>query len=203
MIRVEATASAEIRAAGARVNVRVSGAAGWFDKPAERRNAEVRELVAALAAIGIPESHTSLKGATQAGVSTATYELLVRVTDLTLLEPTLQVLATRKTAVVHGVSWWFDEDTPRVELARAAVASARVRAEALAEGLGMRVVRIVSVLDRAGAGGHTTHEGYAPQAGRGGDGAGLTVIGTRTLLHTVTVEVEAAVTEPPTSPPHG
>jgi uncharacterized protein YggE len=87
--------------------------------------------------------------------STAQQDLLLRVTDLQVLDDVLAALFSAEPAWLDGPQWTLSDETAAVrEAQRRAASDARMRAEAYAEALGGRLGALIRLADAGADGGY-------------------------------------------------
>lgn len=153
VLRVSVDHVVRISATSARVHARVRGSSLVASGVAGRKAAEVRDVVAALAARGISEDAVEV-----AGVRLATSEgriLHTQSVDIQLvvqastdqLPDILGVLADRPGVAVENLEWVYDEFEASIAGAAEAMKKARRKAEAIAASAGLEVTGIAMASD--------------------------------------------------------
>ena len=153
VLRVSVDHVVRISATSARVHARVRGSSLVASGVAGRKAAEVRDVVAALAARGITEDAVEV-----AGVRLATSEgriLHTQSVDIQLvvqastdqLPDILGVLADRPGVAVENLEWVYDEFEASITAAAEAMKKARRKAEAIAAAAGLEVTGIANASD--------------------------------------------------------
>jgi uncharacterized protein YggE len=153
LLRVSVDHVVRISATSARVHARVRGSSLLATGVAGRKAAEVRDLVAALAAGGISEDAVEV-----AGVRLTTSEgrilhsqsvdiQLVVTADPDHLPDVLGVLAERPGVAVENLEWVYDEFEASITAAAEAMKKARRKAEAIAAAAGLEVTGIATASD--------------------------------------------------------
>jgi uncharacterized protein YggE len=153
LLRVNVDHVVRISATSARVSARVRGSSLIASGVAGRKAAEVRDLVAALAARGINEDAVEV-----AGVRLTTSEgriLHSQSVDIQLivtanpdqLPDVLGVLADRPGVAVENLEWVYEEFEASITAAAEAMKKARRKAEAIAASAGLEVTGIATASD--------------------------------------------------------
>jgi len=153
LLRVSVDHLVRISATSARVHARVRGSSLVATGVAGRKAAEVRDVVAALAARGISEDAVEV-----AGVRLTTSEgriLHSQSVDIQLvvtanpdqLPDVLGVLADRPGVAVENLEWVYDEFEASITAAAEAMKKARRKAEAIAAAAGLEVTGITTASD--------------------------------------------------------
>ena len=153
LLRVNVDHLVRISATSARVHARVRGSSLVATGVAGRKAAEVRDVVAALAARGISEDAVEV-----AGVRLTTSEgriLHSQSVDIQLvvtanpdqLPDVLGVLADRPGVAVENLEWVYDEFEASITAAAEAMKKARRKAEAIAAAAGLEVTGITTASD--------------------------------------------------------
>jgi uncharacterized protein YggE len=153
LLRVSVDHLVRISATSARVHARVRGSSLIATGVAGRKAAEVRDVVAALAARGISEDAVEV-----AGVRLTTSEgrilhsqsvdiQLVITADPDGLPDVLGVLADRPGVAVENLEWVYDEFEASITAAAEAMKKARRKAEAIAGAAGLEVTGITTASD--------------------------------------------------------
>jgi len=153
LLRVSVDHLVRISATSARVHARVRGSSLVATGVAGRKAAEVRDVVAALAARGISEDAVEV-----AGVRLTTSEgriLHSQSVDIQLvvtanpdqLPDVLGVLADRPGVAVEHLEWVYDEFEASITAAAEAMKKARRKAEAIAAAAGLEVTGITTASD--------------------------------------------------------
>ena len=142
-----------IDATGARVHVTLRAQSSLAATAATKKVAEVRALVEALAAAGIPDDSIDVTGvqiATGQGKILASQEVRITLEIATTpeqLPEVLGILAARHGLAVDQVEWTYDEFEASITATADAMRMARRKADAVAEAAGLRVVGITSASD--------------------------------------------------------
>ncbi|MGC3992983.1 MAG: SIMPL domain-containing protein [Propionicimonas sp.] len=152
-LRITVDHTVRISARSARVHATVTGSATLTSGVAGRKAALVRELVADLAAHGVPEDAVEVTGvrlSTSDGrllrSQSVEFGLVVDVaTDL--LPDVLGVLADRQGLAVDRVEWVYDEFEASVGVTATAMTMARRKADAVAAAAGLEVTGILEASD--------------------------------------------------------
>ena len=153
LLRVNVDHLVRISATSARVHARVRGSSLVATGVAGRKAAEVRDVVAALAAHGISEDAVEV-----AGVRLTTSEgriLHSQSVDIQLvvtanpdqLPDVLGVLADRPGVAVENLEWVYDEFEASITAAAEAMKKARRKADAIAAAAGLEVTGITTASD--------------------------------------------------------
>ena len=153
LLRVNVDHLVRISATSARVHARVRGSSLVATGVAGRKAAEVRDVVAALAAHDISEDAVEV-----AGVRLTTSEgriLHSQSVDIQLvvtanpdqLPDVLGVLADRPGVAVEHLEWVYDEFEASITAAAEAMKKARRKAEAIAAAAGLEVTGITTASD--------------------------------------------------------
>ena len=153
LLRVSVDHVVRISATSARVHARVRGSSLVATGIAGRKAAEVRDVVAALAARGISEDAVEV-----AGVRLTTSEgrilhsqsvdiQLVVTADSDQLPDVLGVLADRPGVAVENLEWVYDEFEASITAAAEAMTKARRKADAIAAAAGLEVTGITTASD--------------------------------------------------------
>ena len=153
ILRVSVDHRVRISAMAARVHARIHGSSMVATGTAGRTAAEVRDLVAALAARGITEDAVEVAGirlATRDGriLHSQSVEIqLVVSADPEQLPDLLGVLADRPGVAVEHLEWVFDEFEASISAAAEAMTKARRKADAIAAAAGLEVTGIANASD--------------------------------------------------------
>lgn len=153
LLRVSVDHLVRISATSARVHARVHGSSLVATGTAGRKAAEVRDVVAALAARGLSEDAVEVAGirlTTSNGriLHSQTVEIqLVVSADPERLPDVLGVLADRPGVAVEHVEWVYDEFEASIVAAAEAMTKARRKAEAIAAAAGLEVTGIANASD--------------------------------------------------------
>ncbi len=153
LLRVSVDHLVRITASSARVHARVHGSSMVTTGTAGRKAAEVRELIAALAARGVAEDSVEV-----AGIRLNTSEgriLHSQSVDIQLvvnaaadqLPDVLGVLADRPGVAVEQLEWVYDEFDASIGAAAEAMTRARRKADAIASAAGLEVTGIANASD--------------------------------------------------------
>jgi uncharacterized protein YggE len=147
----------ELTAHAADLFVRVQGQSLVTGRAALQKAKEVALIVEGLKAQGLAEQAIELVGI-QAEVrsgllsksSAASYELKVRCTNLDDLPAVLGVITGAKNAQLERLEWQFPRDAATEgRLLAEAAKNAQIKARAVAEGLGVRLGRLLRATDRS------------------------------------------------------
>jgi len=154
IIRVDVTHEEELVADGFDLFVTVRGSSVFTGRAAFEKAAEVKSLVEGVRVVGLGRDDVSLVGVqvdVESGLlsksSSARYSLRMRAGEVERLADVLTAVASAKNATVDRLVWRYPEgEDARQAWLRAAVASARGRADAIAGGLGLRVTGVRRVI---------------------------------------------------------
>lgn len=153
LLRVSVDHLVRITASSARVHARVHGSSLVTTGTAGKKAAEVRELVAALAARGVAEEAVEVAGirlTTSEGrilhSQSVDIQLVVNATADQLPE-VLGALADRPGVAVEHLEWVYDEFEASIAAAAEAMARARRKADAIAGAAGLEVTGIANASD--------------------------------------------------------
>jgi uncharacterized protein YggE len=147
VIAVDVTHDEELDADGFDLFVTVRGSSVFTGRAVFEKAAEVRALVDSLGAAGIARADVTLMGLhvdVESGLmsksSSAVYSLRVRSNQVEQLAAAVTAIAQAKSATVSRLAWRYPdgEETTQAML-RSAIRKARGRAEAMAEGAGLRI----------------------------------------------------------------
>lgn len=145
-ITVTGTATVEVAATHADVQITVRGSSSFGPDQALTKAREVVALVEALRALSIPQDRIELLGvATQSTSgrvtrsSSAAYRLNVRTDTLDQVPLVIDAVAGQKNAGIDNVAWRYPEDAGRQEALTGAVAQARAKADSVAAALEVRL----------------------------------------------------------------
>jgi uncharacterized protein YggE len=153
LLRVNVDHVVRISATSARVHARVSGSSLVATGVAGRKAAEVRDVVAALAARGISEDAVEVTGIT---LKTSEGRILhSQSVDIQLvvtassdqLPDVLGVLADRPGVAVETLEWVYEEFEASIAAAAEAMKKARRKADAIAAAAGLEVTGITTASD--------------------------------------------------------
>jgi len=153
LLRVSVDHLVGISATSARVNARVRGSSLIATGIAGRKAAEVRDVVAALAASGIREDAVEVAGirlTTSDGriLHSQSVDIQLVVTaDADQLPDVLGVLADRPGVAVEHLEWVYDEFEASITAAAEAMTKARRKADAIAAAAGLEVTGIATASD--------------------------------------------------------
>lgn len=153
LLRVTIDDHAEITATAARLHVTVSGVSRLAGNSALRRAAEVRDLVTALAAVGLEEDAVEVTGVRLAtstrgpARSQRAVILLAIRTDPEGLPSVLGVLADQPNLSLGELEWEFDSFEASIPLAAEAMRKARRKADAIAAAAGLAVTGVHNASD--------------------------------------------------------
>ena len=153
LLRVSVDHLVRLSANSARLHARVHGSSLVAAGVAGRKAAEVRDVVAALAAHGIGEDAVEVTGirlATSDGrilhSQSVDIQLVIRA-DAEQLPDVLGVLADRPGVAVERLEWVYDEFEASITAAAEAMTKARRKADAIAAAAGLEVTGIATASD--------------------------------------------------------
>jgi len=153
LLRVSVDQLVRISASSARVHASVHGSSLVSTGTAGRKAAEVRDLVAALAARGISEDAVEVAGvrlATREGriLHSQSVEIQLVISAASeQLPDVLGVLADRPGVEVEHLEWVYDEFEASITAAAEAMTKARRKADAIAAAAGLQITGIADVSD--------------------------------------------------------
>lgn len=153
ILRINVDDSVRVAAHQARLHASVKGTAAVFGNAAAKRAAEVRDLVAALAAVGLTDEAIEVTGVKLDSRSGAlgrsqSVEYLLAVTATPdELPSVLGVLAERPNLKVTELEWIYDSFEASIEATSAAMAKARRKAAAIAAAAGVEIAGIAQISD--------------------------------------------------------
>ncbi len=147
VIAVDVTHDEELEADGFDLFVTVRGSSVFTGRAVFEKAAEVRALVDSLGAAGIARTDVTLMGLhvdVESGLmsksSSAVYALRVRSSQVEQLAPAVTAIAQAKSATLSRLVWRYPEGEETTQaMLRSAIRKARGRAEAMAEGAGLRI----------------------------------------------------------------
>jgi uncharacterized protein YggE len=150
VIEVVVTHEEELAASHAFLQVSVKGSSLVTGDAALSKAREVSALVAALAAQGVPQADIrveNIQAEVSSGLltksSSATYTLRVRCDKLEGLADVLGAITSQKNATLNAIDWGYPEDDARRTGWLVACAEvANVRARAIAEALGVKLLGV-------------------------------------------------------------
>jgi uncharacterized protein YggE len=201
-IRVVAKETDDVEASKADLFVTVEGASLVTGRAALAKAREVAQLVAALAEAGIAESAISVdrvEARTSSGLltksSSAVYTLKIQCDQLASLGDVLGAITSQKNTNLYQTVWRYDE-SPEAEAKRLAVAAkrARIKAQGLADALGLRITGVHRLFEGASAPVEARSElmGLVPQAARArtmtAEDLGLAVTHRKHIETTLTID---------------
>lgn len=153
ILRITVEDTVRLEARSARVHVSVRGSSAVVARAAVRRAAEIRDLLAALAARGVSDDAVEVLGvqlATSGGKLLASqqvsFELVVAATP-DQLPDVLGVLAAQAGATVGELEWVYDGFEASIEATAEAMRRARRKADAVATAAGQQVTGIANASD--------------------------------------------------------
>lgn len=208
-VTIVAKAEREIKATRARMHVVIKGQSLFSGRAVLRKAREVRELVAALSAVGIDEGQIEveeIQASVKAGVitqsSNVAYYLCVAVDSLDLLVDALAAVTGQKDATLTRVEWLYDQTDQTYEgLLREALATAKKRAALICHELNHRNLGIHALRDRTEAGSEIlgtlgdSQYSRASRASLTNDDLGLEISHSKTLEVQLLVEFNVAPEE--------
>jgi len=153
VIRITVEHSVRISATGARVHVTMTAQSSLAATAAVKKVAEVRSLIEALGAAGIPEGAidvTDVRIVTGSGKLLTSQQVTITLEVAAGLDQVPQVLSLvvgRPGSTVDSVEWTYDEFEASIPVAQEAMRRARRKADAVAQAAGMRVVGVESASD--------------------------------------------------------
>lgn len=153
LLRVTIEDHAEITATAARLHVTVSGVTRLAGNAALRRAAEVRDLVSALATVGLGEDAVEVTGvrlstSTRGPARSQRVVILLTIrTDPDELPAVLGVLAEQPNLSLGELVWVFDSFEASIPLAAEAMRKARRKADAIAAAADLRVTGVHTASD--------------------------------------------------------
>ncbi len=210
LIRVVATDSEDVDADQADLMVTVEGSSLVTGTAALKKAREVSVLVAALAEVGIEQSAIGVErveARTTSGLlsksSSAVYTLKIRCKVIETLGDLVGAIAAQKNAQLTQVVWRYDESSEgEARRLAAATERAQVKARAVAESLGVRLLSVHRLAEGTAAPVSTAFApagaGFAQSKSRmSAEDLGLTVTNKKRVSTTVTVDfnVEAKSSE--------
>jgi hypothetical protein len=153
IIAIDVIREEYLSANGFDVFVTIRGASFFTGNTAFEKAEEVKSLVEAIVAAGVPRSDVSLVGVrvdVESGFlaksSSAHYSLRVRSNDCDKLSSVLSAVSSAKNVKIDALEWRYPEDEAAQQTwLRLAVADARGRANAIAEGLGLTITGVERV----------------------------------------------------------
>ncbi len=139
----------EVSAIGADLYITVRGSSLFTGQSALTKAKEVAQLVEAIVGEGIAPDQIQVHNISinnESGAltksSSAQYTLKIR-TKLEQLPDLLSIAATAKNASLQSINWRYDEDEEReLQWLEAGLAQAKLRAERIARGLGVKIIGI-------------------------------------------------------------
>lgn len=153
ILRVSVEDQIRIEAVGATVHVTIAGSSALTTGVTVRKSAEVRELVAALAEMGVEEDAITVSGLhseTSSGLLTKAQKVSISLqitTDLDQLPAVLGLLTTQSGVRVDQLQWRYDEFEASITAAAEAMAKARRKADALAAAAGQQITGVAEISD--------------------------------------------------------
>lgn len=153
ILRISVDDTADIAATSAKLHLTVKGATAVLGNAAVKRAAEVRTLVAALAAIGIEEGRVEVSGVQLASTAnllgrnqTVAISLAV-VAEPGQLPGALGVLADQPNLTLDSLEWVYDYFEASIPLTARAMTKARRKADAVAAAAEQRIIGIANASD--------------------------------------------------------
>lgn len=153
ILRITIDDSVRITADSARLHARVKGSSALFGNAAAKKAAEVRDLVTALAQVGIGEEAIEVEGVrlqSRGGVlgknQQVEFSLVIAATS-EQLPAALGVLADRADLTLNELEWVFDSFEASIPATAAALGKARRKADAVAAAAGASVTAISLISD--------------------------------------------------------
>lgn len=153
ILRINVDDSVRVAAHQARLHASVKGTSTVFGNAAAKRAAEVRDLVAALAGVGIADEAIEVTGVKLDSRSGAlgrsqSVEYLLAVTATPdELPSVLGVLAERPNLTITELEWIYDSFEASIEATSAAMAKARRKGAAIAAAADVEITGIAQISD--------------------------------------------------------
>lgn len=152
-LTVRATAVEEVQADHADLTVTIKGSTLFTGSAALQKAREIRQLVADLAAVGIPETAITLLSVSAetssnmiGSTSSARYQLRVRCAQLDTLADVLGAVTGQKNAQLNTLIWRYPDAAPTHDLLlQRGLARAQAKAEIMAHSLASKLGRVHSV----------------------------------------------------------
>lgn len=155
-IKISASHKEEISSTHADLHVTVRGASIMGSDQAMQKAKEVSQLVNDLKAAGFPEEKVFLQGTyfetasrTLLKSSNAVYRLRLRCDDLGQVPVLLEVIASRKNAVLESLDWLYPEEEAYEKALDAALAKAQARAQKIAAALGVKLLGVYDLMENS------------------------------------------------------
>lgn len=205
LLRVHASKEGEVEASRARVHVTLEGTTFLIGNAALTRSQEIKALLQALTAAGVPSDGTAVaavqavsEGKLLGRATRACYSLVLPVASPEQVGEAIQVITNQKNIRLDHLEWIYDEEPVLARLAAEALALALRKGEAMAQAVGQQVIGIRACSDSEEAPVHQhdiafggAPHGPAAKRSRGGDdgGGGLSFRGKRALSVTVTADL--------------
>lgn len=154
LLHVSEHAHGELRPRAATLHVKLTAVRFFSGGAALAKSEELRKLVDALVACGVPETSVSLAGASldvSTGLfsrsSSVTYRVRVHVTELDLLAAVLEAISSAKQATLERIAWEHGHEGPDGidELLAECATRAAAKARRLAAALGATLAGIHEV----------------------------------------------------------
>jgi uncharacterized protein YggE len=165
LLRIVARDSVDVEADAVDVFVTVEGSTLITGRAAMEKAREVRSLVEGLHEVGVEQEAVGVEGIearTTSGLltksSSAVYRLKIHFTELDRLGDLLGVITSQKNADLTHLGWRYDDAADgEARRLRAAIERARVKADAAAAALGVKVVGVHRFVEGAPAPEPATH----------------------------------------------
>lgn len=153
ILRITVDDSARVAATRAKLHLTIKGATAVLGNAAVKRATEVRELVAALADVGVEEDQVEVAGVRIASAANLLgRNQKVEITLVVSAEPgalpgLLGVLTDRPNLTLDDLEWVYDTFEASIPLAAQAMVKARRKADAVAAAAGLRVTGVENASD--------------------------------------------------------
>lgn len=155
-IAVNVRTERKVHASGADMHIEIKGDSVVSGRTALKKAREVRDLVAALAGIGVQADHVQVAGVraeVTSGLigktSSALYRLRVEIASLDVLADALGAVTSRKNATLIGLEWRYDRaDELHDELLADALQIAQTRTALICRGLSHRNVGVHTLTEK-------------------------------------------------------
>lgn len=153
ILRITVDDRADVAASGANLHLTVKGTAAVMGNAAIKRAAEVRDLVAALTAVGVGEDSVEVAGvrlASNANLLGRNQKVEINLTVLVeagQLPTVLGLLADQPNLTLDTLEWVYETFEASIPLTARAMAKARRKADAVAEAAGQRITGIANASD--------------------------------------------------------
>jgi len=150
MITVSVEHTEEVTANRVDLHVSIRGATLFTGTAALKKAKEVEKMVSALQEVGVRGEDISLRSAraeSEGGLlgrsSSATYQLRIRCSELEKMAEILGVVTTQKNVHLDELVWRYpDEAESRVRWLGQAITEAKGKAQAIAQGLGVKLLAV-------------------------------------------------------------